>query len=171
MKRIAALISALALACALTACGSSTEASNPISVNSDTNGVHAVAQYSANGSGTGTITITDGFGLSVNHSATKGSFHVTALEGETNKAIFDEKLEGNGVHNVDVKPGTYTVVISADKATGTVDIVNYSKRTQAKAGSTLDTCLDVLAGEGAGDGANDGVQQLIIHKKQTEDKN
>lgn len=136
MKKIAVLAIALAMALALAACAGGT-----LGVESDDDGVHAAATGSAEGSGTGNITIEEGYGLCINHIVEKGSFHVAAST-SAGEVVFDEDITDNIANFVDVEPGEYNLVISAKNATGTIDVIAYDKEAQAQADATLDNALE-----------------------------
>lgn len=136
MRKITMLAMALVMALALAACAGGT-----LGVESDDDGVHAVATGSAEGSATGDITIEEGYGLCINHIVEKGSFHVKASSA-TGEVVFDGDLTDNIADFVDVEPGEYSLVISAKNATGTIDVIAYDKEAQAMADATLDDALE-----------------------------
>lgn len=141
MKKILTLAAMLVLALALTACAGGT-----LGVDSDGSGVHAKATGSAEGSATGNITITEGYGLCINHIVEKGTFHVKAT-GPDGAVVFDKDIKDNIADLVDVQPGEYKLVISAKNATGTVDVIPYDKEAQAAADATLDEALEQATGK------------------------
>lgn len=135
MKRIVALLGTLVLALSLVACGKS-----ELAVSSDEDGIHAVATGRAEGSANGNITITDGYGLCINHIVEKGSFHVKATDQDGNVA-FDEDITDN-IANLIPVTGEFEVIITANKATGTIDIIAYDKEAMAMADETLPDALE-----------------------------
>lgn len=170
MKRIVALLGTLVLALTLVACGKS-----ELGVNSDDDGIHAVATGRAEGSANGNITITDGYGLCINHIVEKGSFHVKATD-QDGTVVFDKDITDNIADMVPVT-GEFEVVITANKATGTIDIIAYDKEAMAQSEETLPDALaeaglseeevgianpwtDAETAEAAGEGA--GVGYFIV---------
>ena len=136
MKKYLILAIAAALTLMLSACATGT-----LSVETDDVGVHAVATNSAEGSETGNITIEEGYGLCVNHIVDKGSFHVKAAA-SSGEVVFDEDVTDSIADLVDVEPGEYNLAISANGATGTIDVIAYDKEAQAQADATLDEALE-----------------------------
>ena len=136
MKKIAVLAIALAMAFALAAC-----AEGSLSVTSENNEVDAVAKGSAEGSATGNITIEEGYGLCINHTVEKGTFHVKVAT-TAGEVVFDEDITDNIANLVDVEPGEYDLVISANNAAGTINIIPYDKETQAQADAQLGEALE-----------------------------
>lgn len=135
MKKIVALVATLAMAFMLVACGKSS-----LAVTSDDDGIHAVATNKAEGSATGNITIADGYGMCINHIVEKGSFHVKATD-EAGNVVFDDDITDNILNLVPVT-GEIDVVITANKATGTIDIIAYDVEAQAMADATLPDALE-----------------------------
>lgn len=147
MKKILAMASMLVVVFALAACGPA----GTLTVDSDSDGIHAVATGTAQGSANASITIPEGYGLCINHIVEKGSFHVKAVKSGTDTLIFDSDITDNVANFVDVVPGDYDLVISADNATGTIDVIPYDKVAQAKADGTLDAALQLATGLSADD--------------------
>ena len=143
MKKILVILGAAMLALALAACTSGT-----LGVESDDSGVHAQATGSADRSTTGDITISEGYGLCINHIVEKGTFHVTATAAD-GKVVFDEDINDNIANLVDVEPGDYSLVISAEDAAGTIDVIPYDKEAQAMADESLDEALEQATGKTA----------------------
>lgn len=143
MKKVLTIAAVLVLALSLAAC-----AKGSLSVESDNEGVHAVATGAAEGSGTSHISIPEGYGLCINHIVNKGSFHVKATDSKTGTVAFDEDITDNILNLVDVQ-GDFDVVITAKDADGTVDIIAYDKEAQAVADATLDDALKDATGEDA----------------------
>lgn len=135
MKRIAAVATVLVMAFVLMACAPVT-----LAVETDDTGVHAVANNGAEGSGTGYIVIPEGHGLCINHIVNKGTFHVTATDSKGN-VIFDEDLTDN-IANLVPAQGDIDLVISAQGADGTVDIIAYDEEAQAQADAALGEALE-----------------------------
>ena len=135
MKKILVLLAAAMLALALAACAGGT-----LNVDEGDSEIHVQATGSANGSWLGDITISEGYGLCVNHVVEKGSFHVTATAAD-GKAVLDKDIKDNIADFVDVEPGDYKLEISANGAVGTVDVIPYDKEAQAQADATLDEAL------------------------------
>lgn len=142
MRRIAKFVVTAVAVLVLVACGGGT-----LGVESNDTGVHAVAEGSAEGSGSGDITIKEGYGLCINHIVNSGSFHVKATASD-GKVVFDEDITNNIADFVDVEPGEYKLWISADNASGTVDVIPYDKEAQADADAKLDDALSQM-GESA----------------------
>ena len=145
MKKLLAIAATLALALSLVACGPA----GSFDVESDGSSVHAVAEGSAEGSVTDSITIEEGYGLCINHIVDKGTFHVTATNSSTKEVVFDEDITDNVANLVDVVPGDYDIVISADNAAGTIDIIPYDKEAQAQADASLNDALVTATGKDA----------------------
>lgn len=145
MKRIIALASVLVLACALVAC-----ANSELLVESDDTGIHAVAQNRAEGSANGDISIAEGSGLCINHIVEKGSFHVKATD-EQGTVVFDEEISDNIADLVPVT-GDIEVIITAKKATGTIDIIAYDVEAQAAADESLPEALESVGVDAAESG-------------------
>lgn len=143
MKKLLVLLAMSMLALALAAC-----AGGKLGVESDGSGVHAKATGAAEGSATGSIMITEGYGLCINHIVEKGSFHVKAT-GPDGTVVFDKDIKDNIADLVDVQPGEYKLVISAKNATGTIDAIPYDKEAQATADGTLDEALEQATGKNA----------------------
>jgi len=135
MKKIVALVATLAMAFMLVACGKSS-----LSVTSEDDGIHAVAKNRAEGAATGNITIEDGYGMCINHIVESGSFHVKAIDQEGN-VVFDDDITDNIMNLVPVT-GEIEVGITANKATGTIDIIAYDVEAQAMADATLPDALE-----------------------------
>lgn len=171
MKRLIALFAALATSVSLAACGGTPT----FGVDTDDSGIHAVATDRAEGSGTGQITIDEGYGLCVNHIVEEGSFHVRATD-STGAVVFDKDLTDNIADLVPAN-GQIDVVLEANDATGTVDIIAYDVEAQAQADGTLDDALaqvdltredvgianpwsDVASADEAADGAGVGYFQV-----------
>lgn len=136
MKRIAKIVVSAVTVLVLAACGGGT-----LGVESDDSGVHAVAEGSAEGSGNGGITIEEGYGLCINHIVNGGSFHVKATSSD-GEVVFDEDITNNIADMVDVEPGEYELWITANNASGTVDVIPYDKEAQAEADASLGDALD-----------------------------
>ncbi len=166
MKKIIAMMAVFSMAFALVACGKS-----ELSVVSEDDGIHAVATGKAEGSANGNITIGEGYGMCVNHIVDKGSFHVTATD-EQGNVVFDKDITDNIADMVPVT-GEIDVMITANKAIGTIDIIAYDVEAQAMADATLPDALaeagveteevglanpwtDVDTAEAAADGAGVG---------------
>ena len=145
MKKLLVIAAAFAFVLSLVACGPA----GTLGVDSDDTGVHAVAEGSAEGSATGNITIEEGYGLCINHIVNKGTFHVTATNSGTKEVVFDDDITDNMANLVDVVPGDYDIVISAENATGTIDIIPYDKEAQAQADASLDDALVTATGKDA----------------------
>lgn len=126
VTKIVAVAAVLAIAFAMAAC-----AKSELVVDSDEKGVHAVAENRASGSGSGHITIEPGYGLCINHIVEKGSFHVEAVD-EQGTVVFDEDLTDNIADFVPAT-GKIDLAVSANNATGTVDIIAYDVEAQAQA--------------------------------------
>ena len=124
------IAAALAVAFALVACAPAT-----FGVETEDDGVHAVASNRAEGSATGHISIGNGHGLCVNHIVNRGSFHVTATNA-SGTVVFDEDLTGNIADMVPVN-GEIDLVISARAADGTVDVIAYDIEAQAQADAAM----------------------------------
>jgi len=135
MKKIAAIAAVFVLALALVACAPST-----LGVESDDTGIHAVAENGAEGSANGNITIGEGYGLCINHIVEKGSFHVKATD-KNGTVVFDEDITDNVANFVEVQ-GEFDVIITAQGATGTIDIIAYDIKAQAEADASLDDALE-----------------------------
>ena len=140
MKKLIAIIAALAMALALAAC-----APAEFSVTNDDNGVHAVAKNGVDGSSAGQITIEPGFGLCINHIVNKGSFHVKATD-ELGKVVFDEDVSDN-IANFVAASGDFDIVVTAKGADGTVDIIAYDIEAQAAADGELQEALENMGVE------------------------
>ena len=138
-KKLLAVILSAAMAVSLAACGGASK----LGVTSDDTGIHAVATNGAEGSGTGQIAIEEGYGLCVNHVVEQGSFHVKATD-NTGAVILDKDLTDNIADLVPAN-GEIDVVISAQSASGTVDVIPYDVEAQAQADASLD---DALAQDG-----------------------
>ena len=136
MRKTFAILAALLAALAFAGCAPAT-----FGVETDDAGVHAVAKNGAEGSGTGAISIGEGYGLCVNHIVNRGSFHVTATDTESGEVVFDEDLTDNILDMADVQ-GDFDVVVTAKGADGTVDVIAYDKEAQAQADATLGDALD-----------------------------
>lgn len=131
-KRIAILaVLTMALALALSAC-----AAGELKVDSDNDGIHAKATNGASGSATANITIPDGYGLVINHIVEKGSFHVKVAE-KNGTVVFDKDVTNNIADPV-AASGSFDVVISANNAVGTIDIIQLDLEAYAQSESTLD---------------------------------
>ena len=152
MRKIAIAASALALALALAAC-----AAGEFAVESNDDGVHAVATGSAEGSATANITIGEGEGICFNHIVSKGSFHAVATSKATGETVFDADLTNNIADLVDVEPGDYDLILSANGAEGTIDVIAYDKEAQAQAEESLPEALaEAVASEDGAMGASSG---------------
>lgn len=148
----AALLAVLAVAVVtLAAC-------KPASFNGSTDdvGVHVVAEDGASDTYTGEITIGEGYGIVVNHVVDKGSFHVTIVD-DSGATVFDGDIIDNICDNIDVQ-GHFTATITANKATGWVDVQAYDKEAQAMADATMP---NVLTGEGVTDEAVENADETI----------
>ena len=146
MKRIIALAAVLFTAVMLVAC-----AKSELGVSTDDAGIHAVATGKAEGSGTGSITIGEGYGMCINHVVEDGSFHVKATD-EKGTVVFDKDITDNIMDLVPVT-GEVDVVITANKATGTIDIIAYDVEAQAMADEAY---RDMSEEEGV-DSGEDGI--------------
>lgn len=142
MKKLIASIAAFVAMLALAACTAAT-----LEINYDDTGVHAVATGRASGSGTGTLSIGEDESIVINHTVDNGSFHVSIV-GEDGEAVFDEDITDNIFDQV-VASGDFTVTISADKATGTVDVIPGDPAALAAADETLDDALLQATGKTA----------------------
>lgn len=125
MKRIVSFMTALAMMLVLASCASSS-----FKVETDGDGVHAVATGGADGTGDGTITIDEGFGLCVNHAVNKGSFHITATDA-SGAVVIDKDLTDSIADMVPAN-GEIAVTITAAGADGTVDVIAYDVEAQAQ---------------------------------------
>ena len=136
-KRTLAIVAAMVMvmALALAACSRS-----QLSVETDDAGIHAVAEGTSEGSGTGSITIAPEEGICINHIVDKGSFHVTITNVATDEVVFDGDVEDNIANFIDAN-GEFDVVITANDAQGKVDIIAYDKAAQAAADASLDDAL------------------------------
>lgn len=132
--KIVAIAAMLAIAFAMTAC-----AESKFAVDSGENDVHAVAENGASGSATGHITIEPEHGLCINHIVTKGSFHVKAVD-EQGTVVFDDDLTDNIADFVPVT-GEIDLFITANNATGTIDIIAYDVEAQAQADAGLEELM------------------------------
>lgn len=141
MKKIIAIVAAMAMALALAACSPST-----MSVETDDTGIHVVATNGSDGAGNGTITIEEGHGLCVNHILNKGSFQVTVTDTKTDEIVFDKELTDNIADFVPVT-GDFEVIIEGHGADGTIDIIAYDVEAQAQADASLDDTLDQIGVE------------------------
>ncbi|MBR3313770.1 MAG: hypothetical protein IKG18_06500 [Atopobiaceae bacterium] len=135
MKKAIAFVAALATSLSLAACGGTPT----LSVTTDETGIHAVADKGAEGTGSGEITIDEGYGLCVNHIVEQGSFHVKATD-EKGSVVLDKDLTDNIADLVPAN-GQIAVTISAQDAVGTVDVIAYDEEAQAQAEGTLDDAL------------------------------
>ena len=132
--RIAAVAAALVIMLAMAACAQAV-----LLVDSDSDGVHVVAENEASGTATDNIVIEPGHGLCINHTVDKGSFHVKAVDGQ-GAVVFDGDLTNNIADFVPAT-GEIDLVITAYDATGTIDIIAYDVEAQAQADATLDEAL------------------------------
>ena len=135
MKRIIALAAAVATSLSLVACGGTPT----LAVNEDETGIHVEATDGVTGTNTGEISIDEGYGLCVNHIVEQGSFHIKATD-DTGAVVIDKDLTDNIADFVPAN-GQIEVEISAQDATGTVDIIAYDEAAQAQADATLDDAL------------------------------
>ena len=131
MKKLLAIATVFALALCLAACASQT-----LAVEGDEMGVHVVAENNVSGSGISSITIGEGEGLCINHIIDRGSFHVVATS-STGEVVFDADIANNIADLVDCAPGDYTIDVTANSATGSLDIIPYDKAAQAQADATM----------------------------------
>ena len=159
MKKAIALAVVLVMAFALTACAPAT-----LGVESDDDGIHAVAKNGAEGSGMGNITIEPGYGLCINHIVEKGSFHVKATD-KSGNVVFDEDITDNIANLVEVT-GEFDVEISAKGADGTVDIIAYDVEAQAQADTTMP---DVLKSDGSESASSAAAASEAISWKDAKD--
>ena len=141
MKKIIPLIAAAMLAIGLCACTSSN-----LEVTANGDFIHAQAQNQAEGSGSGDIKIEEGYGVCINHIVEKGSFHVKIVSAG-GEVVFDDDIDDNIAEMIDAEPGDYEVMITADKATGTLDIIPYDKQAQAMAEATMPEYLKEMVDE------------------------
>ena len=142
VKKLVIFLAAAVMAFALAACGGS------LGVESDDSGVHAKATGSAEGEANGSLTISEGYGLCINHVVEKGTFHVKATA-KDGTVVFDDDISDNIANLVDADPGEYELWISAKGATGTVDVIPYDKAAQAQADATLDDAMEQATGKDA----------------------
>lgn len=138
MKKIVALVAVLATSIVLMACGK-TSGTAEFGTNSDESGIHSVATNGASGTTMNQIEIGEGFGLCVNHIVEKGSFHVKATDAAGN-VILDKTIVDN-VADLVPAAGRIDVEISAQNATGAVDVIPYDRQAQAQANAALDEAL------------------------------
>lgn len=139
MKRLVAFAAALATSFTLVACGGAPT----LTVNENETGIHVEAAGGVVGTNTGEITIADGYGLCINHIVEQGSFHVKATD-ESGNVILDKDITDNIADYVSAN-GKVEVEITAQDATGTMDVIAYDEKALAQSEATLD---DALAQEG-----------------------
>ena len=141
MKKIIPLIAAAMLAIRLCACTSST-----LEVTANGDFIHAQVQNQAEGSGFGDIKLEEGYGVCINHIVEKGSFHVRIVSAGGD-VVFDDDINDNISEMIDAAPGDYEVIITADKATGTLDIIPYDKQAQVIADASMPEYLKEMVNE------------------------
>lgn len=135
MKTTRSLLAVFLLMFTLVACTTSS-----LSIDSDNDGIHAVAKNGANGEGNGSILIEDDHGLCINHIVNKGSFHVKATD-ESGVVVFEKELTDNIADFIPVQ-GEFDLWISAHDADGTIDIIAYDIAAQIAADDSLDETLE-----------------------------
>ena len=107
----------------LVACTNTVPEQPPFTIGSDNTIVRVQSTSPTSQQGTKSLTVSEGHGICINHTAIQGSFHVR-IASDAGTTVFDQDLSGDEpVFIADIASGTYNVTVSSDNACGRVEVL------------------------------------------------
>jgi len=117
--KIAAALSALALATTLVACGS--PSSYEQTLLDEASGIKVTAENASAGSSAVTenaITVEEGDVIVISPFTQNGSFHLTITSQDGKTTVYDDDASGKVLFSIEAEPGVYNVTTSSNGVTG-----------------------------------------------------
>lgn len=136
MKKIFAMVAALALALAFAGCSSP----GSLEVVSDDEGVHITATGAADAEVWGDIDLQAGQGICMNPAVTKGTISIRIAD-STGATLYDDEVSGSSSILVPEATGSCDLIVTAKGAEGTVEVFAYDIAAAAESDAALPTAV------------------------------